>query len=321
MRRPGCPPAGPSAGEAASGEAAAGQRQDRLELGVGGGAGGTCRGWVPSWPSALSTGARSTGGSAQLRNSTPWTVWDPRCWKRCCHSCGCPEMGRPSPWQRFVDSAVRADAPVPAQAPAGPPAGVPAGPEVHSAGVRGIVPRTAGGLRALLVARLLPALRTDRRQRQAPEQAACRNRGQATAPDRPAPGPSRPSRLGGCRRRRVAAAAGAGRGDRRPALGSAAALLVVIRRRRRTGGGGTRGTELPDHTLHCTGAGGCRRVPLRSSRVAEARRCRGRSGLFPFRRRGRGGDRGTAAPAQVSRPCRRGPLGGSCHRVDSHRQG
>src|SRR5687768_9675817 len=67
-------------------------------------------------------------------------------------------MGRPSRWQRFVDSAVRSDAPEPRQATAGSPGRLPAGTEVHSAGVRGIVPRTAGGLPALLAARLFPAL-------------------------------------------------------------------------------------------------------------------------------------------------------------------
>ena len=219
MEAAGVPPAGPAAGGAASGGPAAGAKID-LNSASGGGAGGTCRGWVPSWPSALSTGGKSTGGSAQLRNSTPWTVSDPRCWKRCCPSCGCPEMGRPSPWQRFVDSAVRATSPpVPAQAPGrtacrcAPRPGRP----LH----RRPGHRSAHGGRpaALLVAAPFLPPRSGHRQRQAarPNHCCVRNRGQATAPDRPAPGAARPPRLGRRRRRRVAAAAGAGPGDRRTA--------------------------------------------------------------------------------------------------------
>lgn len=78
-------------------------------------------------------------------------------------------MGRPSPWQRFVFSAVRESPRVPARAPVGPPSGVRTNPDVHSTGVRGIVPRTAGGLRALLVAGLLtaPAVRAQAAGKQA----------------------------------------------------------------------------------------------------------------------------------------------------------
>lgn len=149
-------------------------------------------------------------------------------------------MGRPSPWQRFVDSAVRADDQIPGQAPAGPADGLPAGPNVHSAGVRGIVPRTTPALPALLAARLIPAL-ADRSQ--AAGRHAGGKRTAAGTGDRPrrrtdlrlAP----PALLAW-----VAAVAGVWLP---PAALSvvvggllfiAAALLIVIRRRRRAGGDG-----------------------------------------------------------------------------------
>lgn len=112
---------------------------------------------------------------------------------------------------------------------------MPAGTEVHSAGVRGIVPRTAGGLPTLLAARLFPAL-TDG------SQAAAKHAVSGTG--------DRPRRRTDLRLALPAllawAAAVAGVWLPLPVLavvvvgllGSAAALLVVIRRRRRTGGGG-----------------------------------------------------------------------------------
>jgi competence protein ComEC len=62
-------------------------------------------------------------------------------------------MARPGPWQRFVDSAVRPGVqPLPPGAQAVPTRS----PKVHSAGVRGFVPKSAASLRALLVDRLFP---------------------------------------------------------------------------------------------------------------------------------------------------------------------
>jgi competence protein ComEC len=64
-------------------------------------------------------------------------------------------MAGPSPWQRFVDSAVRPGVqPSRSGAQPGPAQGEPVRPEVHSTGVRGFVPKSAASLRALLLGRL-----------------------------------------------------------------------------------------------------------------------------------------------------------------------
>lgn len=66
-------------------------------------------------------------------------------------------MAGPSPWQRFVDSAVRPGVqPSPSGAPPGTARGGPGSPKIPSGGVRGFVPKSAAGLRAFLVDRLLP---------------------------------------------------------------------------------------------------------------------------------------------------------------------
>jgi competence protein ComEC len=64
-------------------------------------------------------------------------------------------MAGPSPWQRFVDSAVRPGVqPLPPGAQAVPTRSSPVRLEVHSTGVRGFVPESADSLRALLFDRL-----------------------------------------------------------------------------------------------------------------------------------------------------------------------
>ena len=141
-------------------------------------------------------------------------------------------MGRPSPWQRFVDSAVRADAQEPGHAPAG---GATAVPGHRSAGVRGIVPRTVGGLPAILAARLIPALEDSSN--------AAGNQARAGNGDRP----QRRTDLRLALPALLAwAAAVAGVWLPFPVLGvvvgglllGAAAVFTAIRRRRRSGGGG-----------------------------------------------------------------------------------
>ncbi|MBP1136094.1 competence protein ComEC [Arthrobacter sp. PvP023] len=67
-------------------------------------------------------------------------------------------MGKVSPWHRFVDAAVRGEVggtprlPRTADDPSTPRRAA----EVRAAGIRGIVPRTASGLRDVIAARLLP---------------------------------------------------------------------------------------------------------------------------------------------------------------------
>ncbi|KQR68438.1 competence protein ComEC [Arthrobacter sp. Leaf337] len=69
-------------------------------------------------------------------------------------------MGSPSPWQRFVDAAVRGGQDEalrpPPHAPGDPTSIFPSTPRTRSAGIQGIVPRTSAGLRAMVAARLLP---------------------------------------------------------------------------------------------------------------------------------------------------------------------
>ncbi|ABK03624.1 ComEC/Rec2-related protein [Arthrobacter sp. FB24] len=67
-------------------------------------------------------------------------------------------MGKVSPWHRFIDAAVSGEeggTPRPPRTAENPPEARQAA-EVRAAGIRGIVPRTASGLREVLAARLLP---------------------------------------------------------------------------------------------------------------------------------------------------------------------
>ncbi|MDV8148331.1 ComEC/Rec2 family competence protein [Arthrobacter sp. B10-11] len=69
-------------------------------------------------------------------------------------------MGRPSPWHRFVEAAVRGEQhaaqPLPPDASRDSMAAPQAGPAVRAAGIKGILPRTSTGLRGMLAGRLLP---------------------------------------------------------------------------------------------------------------------------------------------------------------------